>query len=84
MTAASCHVELPSMEGTFHPFAVKPSERQRHAAMWTEIPHRGNLALSIATQENRQSKHEERLQCSWPQLAARQGRIPKAKERTTL
>jgi hypothetical protein len=71
------------MEGTFHPFAVKLSERQRHAAMWTKIPHRGNLALSIATQENRQPEHEERLQRPMP-LAARQGGIPKAEERTTL
>jgi hypothetical protein len=69
---------------TFHPFSVKPSERQRHAAMWTEIPHRGNLALSIATQENRQPEHEERLHRSRLQLAARQGGIPKAEERSAL
>jgi hypothetical protein len=84
MTAASCRVDLPSMEGTFYPFAVKPSERQRHAAMWTKIPHRDNLALSITTQENRKPEHEGRLQRPRPQLAARQGWIPKAEERTTL
>jgi hypothetical protein len=52
--------------------------------MWTEIPHRGNFALSIATQENRQPEHEERLHRSRPQLAARQGGIPKAEERSAL
>jgi hypothetical protein len=70
------------MEGRFYPFAAKPSERQRHAAMWTKIPHRDNLVLSITTQEYRKPAHEKWMQRPRPQLAARQGWIPKAEERT--
>jgi hypothetical protein len=82
VTVRRVRVDLPSMEGRFYPFAAKPSERQRHAAMWTKIPHRDNLVLSITTQEYRKPAHEKRMQRPRPQLAARLGWIPKAEERT--